>query len=67
MKHEQLVSSIKYQVSRQKKLVTCVLCLLSIWISNGQNVTIRGEAKNAEGKTITLYTYADQLSLTEKK
>ena len=54
-------------ISGSIKWIFCSITLLLTYFSYGQNVTIKGEAKNAEGKTITLYAYADQLTFTEKK
>jgi hypothetical protein len=49
------------------KRIICALILLFALVGNGQNVIIQGVAKNAEGKSISLFIYEDRLTNTEKK
>ncbi len=43
-----------------------MLILFSLVLS-GQNVTIKGKIKGAEGKTLCVYAWSDQITYTEKK
>ena len=50
-----------------KKFILFSTLILAAWSLCGQNITIKGKATGAEGKTLSVYTWADQITHTEKK
>lgn len=57
---------MKYRILWVSLFMLCIIFCISVQNISGQNVSIKGSAKGAEGKTILLKYYADYFTLNEE-